>query len=82
LSFFFHTALLGSSPGPPEKGPALATRAPEAGCQAWDWGRAFRRASGLLGRRIISYEPNDQAHRVVALSGGREQQVASEPQIG
>ena len=46
--------------------PALATRAPEAGCQVWGWGRAFRRAGGLLGRRTISYGPNDQVDRVVA----------------
>jgi hypothetical protein len=48
--------------------PALATRAPEAGCQVWGWGRAFRRADGLLGRRIISYGPNDQVDQVAALA--------------
>ena len=46
--------------------PALATRAPEAGCQVWGWGRAFRRAGGLLGRLTISYGPNDQVDRVAA----------------
>ena len=46
--------------------PALATRAPEAGCQVWGWGRAFRRAGGLLGCRTISYGPNGQLDRVVA----------------
>ena len=46
--------------------PALAKRAPEAGCQVWGWGRAFRRAGGLLGRPTISYGPNDQVDRVAA----------------
>jgi hypothetical protein len=41
------------------------------------------RGCGLLGRRTISYGPNDQVGRVVALAaaGNNRQQVASEPQI-
>jgi hypothetical protein len=47
--------------------PALGTRAPEAGCEVWGWGRAFRRAGcWVVGLSPMAYGPNDQVNRVSA----------------